>query len=216
MSMPVEVELKFSAEGPRPLERLAIAPRLGPAVLGPASRAEELDRYLDTADARLAAARWACRLRSRAGATKVSLKGPAEAGSGTGALHRRPELEGPAGDTLDVTAWPPSTARDHLDALRGGGRLVERLSLAQDRTERAVLVDGTRIGTLSLDRVRALHRGAALGWLWVVELELLPAADELGLADLAAALEGIGGLSPDPTTKLERALDLLAATSPQG
>lgn len=208
--MPVEVELKFSADGPGPLERLTIAPWLGPAVLGPASRAEELDRYLDTADGRLAGVEWACRLRSRGGAMKVSLKGPAETPSGTGALHRRPELEGPAGDTLDVTAWPPSAARDHLDALRAGERLVERLSLAQGRTERAVLVDGTQIGTLSLDDVRVQRHGATFGRLWIVELELLPAADEAALGALAAALEGVAGLSADPTTKLERALKLLA------
>ncbi len=211
--MPIEVELKFSADGPAPLKRLAIAPRLGPATLGPATRAEELDRYLDTADGRLAAALWACRLRSRGDATKVSLKGAAEASSGTGALHRRPELEGPATATLDVTAWPPSAARDHLDALRAGGQLVERLSLAQDRTERPVLVDGVRIGTLSLDDVRVQHDGATMGRLWIVELELLPAADEVALGALAAALDGVAGLSPDPTTKLERALDILANAS---
>ena len=209
--MPVEVELKFSADGPAPLEQLTNAPGLGPAVLGPATRAEEVDRYLDTADGRLAAARWACRLRSRAGATKVSLKGPAEAGSGTRALHRRPELEGPAADTLDVADWPPSAARDHLDALRAGEPLVERLSLAQDRTERAVRVDGAPIGTLSLDEVRVQQRGATLGRLWIVELELLPAADEASLGGLAAALEGVAGLSAEPTTKLERALEIVAS-----
>lgn len=208
--MPIEVELKFSAGGPAPLERLAIMPRLGPAVLGPASRADELDRYLDTPDGRLAGAAWACRLRSRGGATKVSLKGPAAATGGTGALHRRPELEGPAIATLDVAAWPPSAARDHLDALRANERLVERLSLAQDRTERPVLIDGTRIGTLSLDDVGVQHHGATFGRLWIVELELLPAADETALGALAAALEHVAGLSPDPTTKLERALDMLA------
>ena len=46
--------------------------------------------------------------------------------------------------------------------------------------------------------------------LWIVELELLPAADEAALGALAAALEGVAGLSADPTTKLERALDMLA------
>jgi inorganic triphosphatase YgiF len=209
--MPLEVELKFAADGTAPLEQLSTAPVLGPAILGPATRAEELDRYLDTAGGRLATARWACRLRTRGEATKVSLKGPAEAGSGTGALHRRPELEGPARATLDVAAWPPSAARDHLDALRAGDGLIERLALAQDRTERAVLIDGARIGTLSLDEVRVQRDGTTFGRLWIVELELLPGADETALGALAAALAAVDGLSADPMTKLERALEVVGA-----
>ena len=49
---------------------------LGRAVLGPARTVDETDRYLDTDDGRLAAALWACRLRSREGTTRISLKGP--------------------------------------------------------------------------------------------------------------------------------------------
>ena len=107
----VEAELKFTAADERPLRELEATDELGPAALGPPRTVAELDRYLDTADLRLAAALWACRLRSREGRTIVSLKGPAEHRPGD-LVHRRPELEGPADAGLEPDGWPPSVARD--------------------------------------------------------------------------------------------------------
>jgi inorganic triphosphatase YgiF len=211
--MPTEVEAKYHAEGPEPLVALATMTRLGEAFLGPARTADEVDRYLDTADGRLAAALWACRLRSRDGASRVSLKGPAAAGSG-GWLHRRPEVEGPATGSLDPGRWPASAARALVDELRGGAALEERLRLRQRRTERAVLrPDGMeRLGTLSLDAVQIGEGTDRERELFVVELELAGAADDeamRALRELAEALARHPGLEPDPRTKLEHALEWL-------
>ncbi|MDP9468052.1 MAG: CYTH domain-containing protein [Chloroflexota bacterium] len=207
----IEAELKFWADDEAPLRELATATRLGPAELLSARIVDEVDRYLDTADLRLATARWACRLRSRDGRTFVSLKGPSEHEPGD-ALHRRPEVEGPVGPGLLPRAWPPSAARDQLLAMTAGAALVERFSLEQQRTERAVLVDGARIGLLSLDRGTIVRRGVEVGRLAVVELELDPAALEKGMdhASLAVALAAVPGLVADPSSKLERALALLS------
>jgi inorganic triphosphatase YgiF len=206
----VEAELKYTALTERPLQELERAEALGPARLGIARTVAELDRYVDTFDLRLAAARWACRLRSREGRTIVSLKGPAEHAA-RDLLHRRPEVEGPAVSGLDVQAWPPSPARDRLLAMTAGAALLERFSLEQERTERAVIQGGTRIGGLSLDRVRVVRRGTEIGRMDVVELELDPGALALGLdhAPLARALSAVDGLVPDPASKFERALAML-------
>ena len=206
----VEAELKYTALTERPLQELERAEELGPARLGVTRTVAELDRYVDTLDLRLAAARWACRLRSRDGRTIVSLKGPAEHAAGD-LVHLRPEVEGPAGHGLDAQAWPPSPARDQLLAMTGGGALVERFSLEQERREREVSQGGTRIGGLSLDRVRVVRGGTELGHMAVVELELDPAALALGLdhAPLAHALSAVDGLAPDPASKFERALAML-------
>lgn len=209
----IEAELKFWAADERPLEALTEAATLGPATLGPPRTVEERDRYLDTADLRLSAARWACRLRTREGRTIVSLKGPAEHAPGD-LLHRRPEVEGPADVSPEPSAWPPSAARELLLQMTRGGDLVERFSLAQQRTERTVSLAGRPAGTLSLDRVRMLHDGLEIGRLAVVELELEAGALEGGVdpAPLASALTAVPGLVADPTSKFERALALL----PQG
>ena len=207
----IEAELKFRAVDEEPLRSLAAATSLGPAQLGAARTVDELDRYLDTADLRLAAVRWACRLRAREGRTLVSLKGPAEHIAGA-TLHRRPELEGPATPDPDPAAWPPSAARAQLLEMAAGAPLVERLRLAQRRTEREVRGGRELSGLLSLDRVRVLRDGMEIGHLLMVELELDPAALAGGLdpRPLAVALGAIPGLLPDPLTKLEHALGMVS------
>jgi inorganic triphosphatase YgiF len=210
--MPVEVELKFRAAGDDVLRRLAGIPVLGTATLGPPRTVDELDRYLDTDDRRMAAAGWACRLRTRHGSTKVSLKGPPQpSAEGEGPLHRRLELEAPASDDLDPSRWPASEARGLVDRLRGERSLVERLRLRQRRTEREVSLDRASLGVLSLDRVEVERDGAHLGTLHAVELEVNPGEEAGGeqLARLAEALHAIDGVEPDGRTKLEHALDLL-------
>jgi len=208
----IESELKYWAESDAPLDALAVAPALGPTALGPARSVEEADRYVDTADLRLAAAGWACRIREREGRTIISLKGRPEHTTGD-ALHRRPEVEGPAGPGVDAADWPPSPARDLLLELAGADPLHERFTLAQHRIERSVTWGRVVVGLLSLDRGRVLHRGVELGLLRVVELELDVAAVTTGIdpGPLAAALSDMPGLVPDSLTKLERALAMVAA-----
>lgn len=208
--MATEVEARFRASGPGPLESLAAVPRLGPAELGPANASAEVDVYLDSVDGALAAARWACRLRTRGERVIVSLKGPPDPAAG-GWLHRRPEAEGPATEERNPAAWPPSPARDQLARLTGGAPLIERFVLRQQRVERAVTRGTHRIGTLSLDTVDVEHEDAPIGRLHVVELELLAGTeDEAVLDPLARALAEVPGLAPEPRTKLERALALIA------
>lgn len=209
--MPAEVEAKLRATNLGVLAALAEAPTLGEAHLGPAHTFDEVDLYLDTPDGRLAAARWACRLRDRGDGPYVSLKGPAAAVSADG-VHSRPEHEGPATASLDPSTWPPSEARDLLLDLSGRATLVERVRLLQRRTERAVTIRDRHVGTLSLDEVR-VGRGERVldGTLHVVELELA-GDDDASVAELdrlAAALAMCPGLEPDPTTKLAHALAAL-------
>ncbi len=210
--MRAEVEAKFVADDPAPLAALEATSSLAFADLGPARVVPETDRYLDTRDGALASARWACRLRDREGAIRISLKGPAEATAGAW-HHRRPEVEGPATTSTDPADWPESDARRLLVELAGGGALVERFVLRQERTERPVVVDGQSVATLSHDVVEILHGGRELGRLFVVELELTSAetmpADRFDA--LAAALAAHPGLRPEPRSKLEHALELLLA-----
>jgi triphosphatase len=209
--MPAEIEARFAAADDAPLDRLATVEQLGPARLGPMRTADETDRYLDTPDGRLAAAGWACRLRSRGEGWRVSLKGP-PAGDGSVAwLHERPEIEGPATSELDPRVWPPSAARARLRELASGERpMIERLRLVQLRRERDVAIAGHEPGTLSLDAVSIVQGGTEIGQLRVVELELPGGVGRAALEPLAAALGQIAGLAPEPRSKLERAVDLVA------
>jgi inorganic triphosphatase YgiF len=204
----VEVELKLTATDAA-LSDLAARERVGPAVLGPTRTGQELDRYLDTRDGRLAAVSWACRLRTRGERSIVSLKGPAEPPRADG-FHRRPEVEGPATPIPDPAAWPPSAARDRLETLTGGMPLVERFALRQDRAERDAVIGAACVATLSLDRVRVVHEGREVGRFASVELELMPGIGATPwLAELRAALVAEIGLQLDPLSKLEHAVALL-------
>ncbi len=210
--MRTEVEARFRADGPGPLEALAAASHLGRARLGSARSVDELDRYVDTDDGRLASAQWACRLRLREGTTRISLKGPPAGPPTDGWHHRRPEVEGPASDEIDPESWPPSEARDLLVSLSGGRRLAERLRLDQERIERSVTLDREpALGVLTLDRVHLAVGSIDLGRLFIVELELDPASEraEAQLDQLAAALADVPGLVAEPRTKLEHALSRL-------
>jgi inorganic triphosphatase YgiF len=212
MDATIEVELKLRAETDAPLRALTTMARLGPADLGPATEVLELDRYLDTADGRLATAGWACRLRTRRGSHLLSLKGPPQHLAGA-ALHRRPEIEGPADPALPPNEWPASHARARLLALSGGAPLVERLALRQRRVERSATIGGTQVGTLSLDRVEVEQDGVQRGAFVAMELELDDAALGGGFdpAPLVAAMLATRGAAHEPHTKLERALALLAS-----
>lgn len=214
--MAVEVEAKFLADGAEPLAALAAEGALDDAALGPGRTVDEVDLYLDTADGRLASARWACRLRDRGDGPFLSLKGPAGDDEHAPWLHRRPEVEGAAGASLDPADWPPGEARDLLIQLAGGETLLERLRLVQRRTERAVAIGGTWLGTLSLDVVVVRQGDREVGEPFhLVELELAtgdPDALE-ELERLAQRLADRPGLSPDPRTKLEHALELLGTPS---
>jgi inorganic triphosphatase YgiF len=211
--MAVEVEAKFLASDEAALDALANAAVLGPATLGPPATVDETDIYLDTADGRLAAARWACRLRDRGAGFRISMKGPSLGDAGVAWLHRRPEVEGPATSSFDPGDWPPGEARELLLGMAGSEELVERFRLLQRRTERAVSLGGRSLGTLSLDRATVARGIEPLGLLHVVELEL--ASDDgpatTVLADLADALAARVGLAADQRTKLEHAEELLAA-----
>jgi inorganic triphosphatase YgiF len=210
VSVGLETELKLRASEAA-LGALAHEAALGPVRLGPARTIDEVDVYLDTDDGRLAAERWACRLRSRDGRRLVSLKGPAEHAAGEH-LHRRPEIEGPApGNEADLphpATWPRSPARDLVLRLAGEAPLGERLTLRQQRTERAVAVDERRVATLSLDRVAVEVRGAPCGAFAVAELEVAAGGAGPWLDVVGALLLARPGLEPEPASKLERALEL--------
>jgi inorganic triphosphatase YgiF len=209
--MAIEVESKFLAADELTLRRLSTVRRVGAALLGPARVAHEVDRYLDTPDRRLAAGGWACRLRTRGARTIVSLKGTAAGLDDPSGVHRRPEAEGDASAEIAPDGWPRSEARDLLLQLAAGAGLEERLRLEQRRTERAVLVGGRRVATLSLDEVHVIDQASgAVGHLLVVELEHASGAREEELVPVAEALRADPGLTPDPLTKLEHAVRIVA------
>jgi inorganic triphosphatase YgiF len=171
---------------------------------------------MDTADRRLAAGGWACRLRSRGEVRIISLKGPPigdpeQAGGQRLGIQRRRELEGPALPDPDPGTWPRSDAADLLVRLTAGSVLIERFTLRQVRTQRSVTIGDRMAGTLSLDRVSVVRGRTVIGRFREVELELVP-DEPIGSAEIAALFDGLAaitGLHADGRSKLQWAEAML-------
>jgi len=163
------------------------------------------DRYLDTSDRALRARGVIARVRTGPAGRRLTLKSLTRAG--TGAVHRRMELEGDAGDGDDPRDWPPSDARERLLAATGPAPLVVLAVLHQRRLQRDVAV-GTSIVELSLDDIEVVAPdGSRHGWT-DLEAELRSGSEE-DLATIGDALLRRDDVEPARTSKLEHAIEIL-------
>ena len=204
-SRSIEVEIKYDV-----LDRAAARATLGAAGLGalravgPATRTQLVDRYLDTLDGRLRAAGWAARVRTVGELSRIQMKalGPADKSG----VARRQELEGDADPGLSPDPWPTSAARRRLIQLTQSEPLIEVLVLRQDRLARSF---GDPSGTLelSMDRVEVLVADRSVSRRLVLEVEQQTATDA-AFQDAIAQLDGLGHLSPSRSTKLGWGLDV--------
>lgn len=209
---PVEVELKFRVVDAPALERLLDTEWLGDHATGSWRTLRLADRYLDTADAALARAGWAARVRSDGTSLVLTLKTRSYGEGRGGALFRRIELEGPAGEERDPAAWPPSDARTRLLELVGSAPLLDRFVIRQVRRERE-LRGGDGWAILSLDDVRVDAAGTDLGGGTFLELEARGGSERL-LEDVASLLEASGTVTPEGRSKEALAEQLIAAARP--
>lgn len=200
--MEIEAKFRVSSEG---LARLAGLRQAGAYALTPAPAPEQqLNTYFDTADGRLSAARHGLRVRHIGERALITLKGPAEVGPDS--VHRRAEYEFP-GDDPQPETWQPGVARDLALALTGGRRLAPTVSIATERTILYASRDGASVAEVCLDRglMRAGEREQPFA---EVEIELLPGGARPDLDALSVALAAVVKLTPEPLSKLQRALAL--------
>ncbi len=199
---PEEIELKFDVLRTAPARRLVEADELGGLrAVGPSRVVLMEDTYVDTPTGRVRAARWVARFRRIDGTTSITLKGLAR--RGTGAAHRRAELEGLADPTLPPAAWPPSMARDRLVEIVGEEPLGPLVTLDQRRRQRDFASDQVAV-EVSLDRVVTRADGRVADRSNVLEVELR-SGDAAALDLLAADLQQRAFLAEATTSKLARA-----------
>ncbi len=205
----MEIEAKFAVPNRAIYRRLARLRALAGYVLRPAGESEVADRYFDTADGRLLAAGFACRLRMEGDVIIATLKG---LGGAQGAVHRRAEEEVrlPRWEP-DPAAWPESPARSLALELTANATLQPLFDLHQRRL-RADLCDGAqRVAQLSLDRVRVeltgLRRPGRTAY-YELEVELTADGREADLAAVVAELTDRWALPAESRSKFERGLAL--------
>ena len=205
----VEVEVKLAVGDPAAIRELidtADPARLaGFAAAGPVRETRIVDRYIDTAGGSLTGVGARSRVRTGDGAARLALK---RRGIEDGAGTSRREVEGPATEALDPSAWPASAARTELLQLAGNAPLVEIARLRQRRVARDVARGGTRI-ELSLDALDALDGDQVVASRWELEAEL-KAGDAAPLHELAAALQRNPATGPPTGSKLGFAIASVA------
>ena len=208
LDRPTEVELKYRLSDAEIGERLLAGDSLGPLhARGEIQQTHHDDHYFDTPAGALAAAGWAARIRQAPEGALLSLKSLAASGS---SLHRRQELEAPAGPGLQPVDWPSSDARSLVLELCGDAALVETVRLDQTRRRR-VFGDDRFTVEVSLDDVRVLRDQAEIDRFVELEVELT-GGEESQLGQVAAVLDATAGLTPSPASKLASAQAALAAT----
>ena len=210
---PLEVELKYRVRAAAAGDRYLVADDLaGFQPTSPVRSTQVEDRYIDTADGAMARAGFAARLRQTAKGTTVGVKSSVRR-VGTGNVHRREELEGPADRTSHARDWPPSDARSLLLEQCGDAPLVEVVTIRQLRRKRILELAGTSV-ELSLDEVDAVSRSRVVGRFIELEVELIK-GDEAGLGAIDAVLATDPGLEPARTSKLQSALRAVSASLPK-
>jgi CHAD domain-containing protein len=206
----MEIEAKFAIPDRTVYRQLARLRALARFTIRPTRVSQISDRYFDTADGRLRAGGYACRLRTEGDVIVATLKG---LGGAAGAVHRRAEEEVRLAQwSPDPAAWPESAARTLALELTGGAALAPLFDLTQRRARADVLEGERRVAELSLDHVRTeltgLRRPVRSAY-YELEVELAPAGHEADLAEVAAELANTWSLQGEARSKYERALDLL-------
>ena len=206
-SKQLELELKYSIDDPRDVERWVDA-------TFPPSDGERwrtvpiIDRYFDTPDAALAAAAVGARLRTIRKQTTLTVKRDVQV---AGPAHERVELEGPADDLLDPAQWPPSEARSSVEEIRGDRRLIERFTVRQRRRERTLIFRGATL-LASIDTGTVEAAGVAAGSIAQLEVELVRGR-RAALERIAQLIETGAIGAPEPRSKLVIAAELTDAAS---
>jgi CHAD domain-containing protein len=220
----MEIEAKFrvpNREVHRDLLRLR---SLAGYTIVRTGRVEVVDRYFDTADGRILAASYSCRLRTQGSQVIATLKGldcgesagraesvgrAESAGGAADGLHRRDEREVTLLSLqLNPADWPESDARQLALDLTRGAPLQPLFDLNQSRAKADLMAGARMVGEWSLDEVRAVV-GRRPAFYYELEIELCPDGRESDLERLARALKGELGLEPEPCSKFVRALEML-------
>jgi inorganic triphosphatase YgiF len=206
----MEIEAKYRV-GPADLDRVAALRALGPYTLTPAPEPElQENRYFDTADRRLTAARYGLRVRRIGALSLITLKGPPSVGAG--GVHRRAEHEFP-GEDPDPATWPPGAARDLAMALLGGAPLTPTVAVSTERRILHAALEGITVAEICLD-LGLLRGGGRERPFSELEIELLAGGQSDDLGRIAAELSRHITLGHEPRSKLQRALDLAAGNEP--
>jgi inorganic triphosphatase YgiF len=202
----MEIEAKFNITDPGSYWRLQTIDHLADFTLSTRQVKQVYDTYLDTSGRRLLSAGYSLRKREQPEGVLMTLK---SLGKADGAIHRREEWEIGLAAYQPPARWPDSPVRDRVLQLIGREHLAPLFELQQTRILRLLSQGGQPVAELSLDSISVMAEAKEQLYL-ELEVELaLPALEEK-LHVVAACLQHEWQLQPEPQSKFERALALVA------
>jgi inorganic triphosphatase YgiF len=173
--------------------------------IGQPSTSKQHDRYFDDARSSLSRAGLALRQRTVGGERLATLK---TRGSVKSAYHVREEIELPIGNENQL--WPEPIL-ERVSAVTAPAALRAQIDLDTERLRYAVTRRGRVVATLSFDTVTVEpSHGDQRVVFNEVEVEAVGETDEATLEEIAALLDQVTQLTPNSSSKLERALALLS------
>jgi triphosphatase len=204
----MEIEAKYRLMHEAQIEAVTRLNQLGSYALQVGDQEDQHNTYFDSVDGRLQRAHYGLRRRVVGERSLITLKGPNTVEDG---VHRRDEWEF-LSDTPQPAHWPAGEARDVALGLLGNAEIIELLSIATQRRSIQVTQGKRFVAVIALDQGvinAAGHREPILE----LEIELAEAGTLDDIAALADALRAHIPVVPEPRSKLERGLALLAAST---
>jgi CHAD domain-containing protein len=213
----MEIEAKYRVVGKLSPQRITSFD-LHPYAMGSAEDERHHDILLDTKDRAITAGGFALRLREVGKRWILTLKGPP---LGTGALHRREEIEAelevdssaPAKKGRVSHARWPEPIKGRVAELVGDEALVSLIQTDIHRTTWAVTRAGKAVAELAYD-VGEIYANGKSDAVHELEIELKGAGSEADLDALGERLCALASLEPESRTKLSRGLALLPQQRP--
>ena len=201
----MEIEAKFRTSV-ETFTTLPLLHTLGPFQLTLAPTPEQQrNTYYDTRDKRLQSAHFGLRIRQIGSRQIATLKGAATVVDG---LYTRGEWEHDVASD-QPQQWPAGELRDRVFALTEGASLLATVVIETKRSHvYASREAAPPFAEISLDEGVMLAAAQCVPFR-EVEVELLPAGERADFDALLTLLRQQFRLTPEPRSKLERALDLL-------
>lgn len=198
----MEIEAKFLADDGTIVVLRTLA-NIGPFQLRHDGIEQQHNIYYDTADGRMRAARYGLRVRHIGTRQIATLKGEATVTDG---LYTRGEWEADVPND-DPHTWPTGELRDRVLALLGDAPLAPTVEIRTSREHIYAERDRATFAEISLDS-GTMHAGGRAEPFRELEIELVRGGNRGDFDQLLALLRTRFVLTPEPRSKLERALAL--------
>jgi len=202
----MEIEVKFSVPKKDTFEALMSERNIGPFLLNATTQNKLEDTYLDTVDMAIMSSGYYLRRRQKEKGMAYTIK--SLGGTRKNGVRHMEEMECLLEQDMPFEKWNDPGMKECLKGVVGKSELVPLFNVSHIKNVRNVFDRERHVAELSLDDVLITVWEKKLKCL-EIEVEMLPDGNKKDLEKLTSVLTKEYGLFPDPSSKFERALQLM-------